>query len=91
MSNYLPVVVERAHKEVFALVEAELVEAEKHYPRMRSPEEGFTIIMEEYLELRAEICSSHDLKYSTAGYARMRKEAIQLAAMVIRMVNDTLY
>ncbi len=56
------------------------------FPAFHSYHEGLAIIEEEFLELRAEVFKQHDARDT----ARMRQEAIQLAAMAVRFVRDLL-
>lgn len=72
-------------KEILTEVSMELHRAFNMFPPFNSGHEGFAIIYEELQELWAEV----QTKQSTAGRdERMRKEAIQIAAMAIRFIND---
>lgn len=56
----------------------------KHAP-MHSSHEGWAVIFEELDELWDEV---RDWQPATNDYSRMRKEAIQIAAMALRFVHD---
>lgn len=73
-----------AIKRVLADVALELVRAIKKFPPMRSSHEGYAIILEEVEELWAEV---RDNKRDGSA-DRIRKEAIQVAAMALRFVID---
>lgn len=60
----------------------EIQSAEKKFPAMRSAHEGYAILLEEVRELEAEVFRKE------APIDRMRKEAIQVAAMALRFVSD---
>ena len=69
----------------YEVVEAVLVEhreATSRFPSFRSRHEGYAIIKEELDELWEEI------KTKNTDEARLRKEAVQLAAMALRFVVD---
>lgn len=67
-------------------MELELRHALLQHPRMRSHHEGYAIVLEELDELWDEIKQ----KPLYRNQELMRKEAIQLAAMAVRFVLDTL-
>ena len=68
-------------------VALELEKATMRFTQFASPHEGLAIIEEEVHELRMEVYKQHD----TPGRPRrMRKEAIQVAAMAVRFVRDLL-
>ena len=67
-------------------VELELRHAISLHPQMRSVHEGYAIILEELDELWGEI----KLKSLYRSQEKMRREALQVAAMAIRFVLDTL-
>lgn len=60
----------------------ELNSAREKFPPFHSAHEGFAVLKEEVDELWDEI------KMKGASKARMREEAIQVAAMAIRFVQD---
>jgi len=60
----------------------ELYKAKQKFAPMHGPHEGYAVILEELDELWEEVrAKTHDT-------ARMRKEAIQVAAMALRFVED---
>jgi len=63
-------------------IEAEYLSARHSHDIMHSPHEGISIIKEEYDELWDEI------KKPNFDALKMRKEAIQLAAMVLAFINE---
>lgn len=65
-------------------VQAELSGAVVNYSPMHSAHEGYAVILEELHELWDEV----RVKDSKRSVDRMRKEAIQVAAMAIRFVMD---
>ena len=68
----------------FFEVETEFVRATNMYGPFASPHEGYAIIKEELDELWAEVMK----KPAIRSKERMREEAIQIAAMAIRFVED---
>ncbi len=63
-------------------VRIELRRAESKHAPMHSAHEGFAVILEELEELKAEVFKKRpDVK-------RMRKEALQIAAMGLRFIQD---
>ncbi len=54
------------------------------YPPFHSAHEGFAVLLEEVDELKAEVWKRPENR----SKARMRREAIQIAAMAIRFVVD---
>lgn len=62
----------------------ELLRAKRLFPAFHSEHEGFAIILEELDELKAEIWKNQ----SKRDRAAIRKEAVQLAAMAMRFVDD---
>lgn len=54
------------------------------YPPFNSAHEGFAVLLEEVEELKAHVW----MKQGKRNIAEMRKEAIQVAAMALRFVND---
>ena len=67
---------------IFDDVEAELARATKLYGAMRSPHEGYAVLLEEVDELWDEVKDKHSSR------KKMREEAIQVAAMAIRFIMD---
>jgi hypothetical protein len=65
-------------REVFA----ELERAEAKHAPMHGPHEGYAVILEELDELWDEVKAQHQDK------AKMRKEAMQVAAMALRFIAD---
>ncbi len=69
---------------VIADVEAELARARVKFPRPEaSAHEGYAVLEEEVDELWDEVKANHPERV-----ARMRAEAIQVAAMAIRFIED---
>ena len=63
----------------------ELVRARTKHPKgFNSLHEGYAVLLEEIDELWEEI------KTQEKSYAKIRKEAIQSGAMVIRMIQDAI-
>lgn len=62
---------------------AELWRARKKFPAFHSPHEGYAVIAEEFDELWLEV-----KRYPNVDRAKMRAEAIQVAAMALRFVED---
>lgn len=69
---------------ILELVSTELRGAQENFPPMRSVHEGYAIVLEEVRELEQEIFKSPKVRDS----ARVREEAIQVAAMAIRLLYD---
>jgi hypothetical protein len=65
-------------------VKEELALAQQKFPPMRSFHEGYAILQEEVDELWTEVKASKP----DSDTARMRAEAIQVAAMALRFVID---
>lgn len=63
---------------------AELARAEAAFPPFHSAHEGFAVLLEEVDELKAEVWKSP----AKRDPARLRAEAIQVAAMAIRFIKD---
>lgn len=66
-------------------VETELLRAQNKFAPMNSAHEGFAILKEEVDELWDEVRCRPDTLGRTA---RMREEAVQVAAMAIRFIQD---
>jgi hypothetical protein len=64
---------------------AELVRAITKHAPMHSAHEGWAVIYEELDELWDEVRAWQP---DTSDYSRMRKEAIQVAAMALRFAHD---
>jgi len=62
----------------------ELSQATAKFPAMNSAHEGYSVLAEEVDELWDEVRG----KQGARDMAKMRKEAIQVAAMAIRFVMD---
>ena len=62
----------------------EALEASSKFPPFNSSHEGFAVILEEIDELWDEVKKKNDLR----SHEDMRKEALQVAAMAIRFIND---
>lgn len=72
-------------KDVLADVLDELARAQTVYPRPAiSPAEGFMWFQEEADELKSEVYKSP----SNRNFALMRKEAVQVAAMALRFLQE---
>jgi|GEM_PF-3320153 len=65
----------------------ELCEARTHFPAMRSAHEGFAILKEEVDELWEEV-RNKSLNRTSTNLLAMRREAIQVAAMAMRLILD---
>jgi hypothetical protein len=83
--------------EIRSAVISEFSRASKKFPRFHSAHEGYAIILEEMIELRAEVFLNPVKGLSnegeiteaiTAHRARMQREAIQCAAMCFRFLAD---
>lgn len=74
-----------AVQDILEDVRAELTSAMAAFPPFNSAHEGFAVIQEEFnTELWEEVCA----KQGARDIARMRKEAVQVAAMAIRFIHD---
>jgi hypothetical protein len=71
--------------EIFNLALDELSQARKKFPPFHSAHEGYAVILEELDELWTEIRSNQAIP---GRNDRMRKEAIQVAAMALRFLVD---
>ncbi len=69
---------------VFTDVGEELGRAMTSFPAMRSAHEGYAVLYEEIDELWQEV----KLKQTARDAAKMRHEAVQVAAMAIRFAID---
>ncbi len=62
----------------------EAIDAKKVWPPFNSAHEGFGILFEEFIELRAHVFQKQRDRVLT----NMRKEAIQVAAMALRFASE---
>lgn len=68
-------------------IKAEVLRAEaKHYP-MNSAHEGYAVLLEEIRELEREVFKGGG---EPRNWHAMRKEAIQCAAMCVRLIRDVI-
>ena len=70
--------------EILGDVEAEYNRATCKFGVFNSAHEGYAVILEELEELKSEVFR----KKENRDMARLRKEAIQVAAMAIRFITD---
>jgi hypothetical protein len=71
--------------DILSVVMGELEDASNKFPAFHTPHEGYAIIKEEFDELWQAVM----LRQSDATRNHMmRKEAIQVAAMVLRFLHD---
>jgi hypothetical protein len=70
-------------------VATEVVRARSMFPAIHNPHEGLAIIREEYLEFEDEVWQ-HNLFKNRDHRPQMRTELIQLAAMALRTILDTI-
>jgi NTP pyrophosphatase (non-canonical NTP hydrolase) len=70
--------------EALKLIEIEYLRASELYPDLHSNHEAYAVIKEEIDELWDEIKKSKDIK----GNQKIRKELIQVGAMVLRYLNN---
>jgi hypothetical protein len=70
-------------------VAKEVVRARSMFPKIHNPHEGLGIIREEYLEFEGEVWKYNPRKGCDTRPA-MRTELIQLAAMALRTIMDTI-
>jgi len=68
--------------EIYRLIADELIAARREHAPMHSPHEGIAVIREEYRELEDEVFLKKQSKED------MKKEAIQLSAMCVRLIAD---
>jgi ribosomal protein S15P/S13E len=71
-------------EQILKEVNDEVVSASGNWPPFNSAHEGFAILMEEVEELKEHVFTNQKRR----DLAAMRKEAIQVAAMAVRFVND---
>lgn len=72
------------NKELFNDINHEYLKASAKYPKFHSTHEGYAVIKEEVDELWEMVKANKGLY----GNDEMKKEAIQIAAMAIRFIND---
>jgi hypothetical protein len=72
------------HHDALEAVAKEYGWASANFPPMRSPHEGYAIILEELDELWLEVIKQHHLR----SKEDMQKEARQVAAMALRFMVD---
>ena len=77
-------IIKAKHDEAIKCIEAEYLRASSKFGKFASPYEVIGIIREEYLELENEVFN----KKSDINHFGMRKEAIQLGAMALRILID---
>lgn len=71
-------------KQSLQAIETEFNRAEKLFPQFHSNHEGYAVLKEELDELWDEIKKSKDVR----GNEQMRKELIQIGAMVVRFLDN---
>lgn len=75
-----------ATSDIFDEIARELECAREKFPAFHSAHEGYAVLLEEVDELWQEIKVKRALDYPQAE--RMRAEAIQVAAMAVRFIED---
>lgn len=70
--------------EALALVEEEVLAATGHYPPFNSAHEAYAVLLEEMDELWDEVKVKQGIRSET----KMKREAVQVAAMAIRLLMD---
>jgi hypothetical protein len=65
-------------------IEDEVSRAEAKWPPMNSAHEAYAVLLEEVDELKSHIWTNQKRR----DIAEMRKEAIQVAAMAVRLIRD---
>ncbi len=73
-------------KTIMVQIENECLAASQQYPEFHSAHEGYGVLTEEYRELETEIFKNHQHRDLT----KMRHEAIQVAAMAVRLIHDVI-
>lgn len=68
--------------EVIRLLREELERATADHPLFNSPHEGYAVLLEEVLELQAEVFLKHGIR----SHDCMIVEAVQIAAMAVKFI-----
>ena len=76
-------------RNIVAEVTHEVLRATKMFKPMNSPHEASAVILEEYDEFWDEV-KAFNLRKGRDNRPRMREELIQLAAMAVRAITDTI-
>jgi hypothetical protein len=71
-------------------VAEEAARATTLFPAMNSPHEAMAVILEEYTEYQLEVFKHNTSKPDRDTRPRQREELIQLAAMCMRAILDTI-
>ena len=74
---------------IYEEIEAEVNRARKLFDPFNSPHEGYAILLEEMDELKEQVWRFNLTKNRDTRSA-MRSEAVQVAAMAIRFIEDLL-
>jgi hypothetical protein len=75
---------QRARRTMQAVLDEYDAACTKHPEKHHSAHESFAVLLEEVDELKAEVWK----KQSKRDLAKMRKEAVQVAAMALRFITD---
>ena len=75
---------------LFNEVKDEVFRAGALFPAMNSPHEAMAVILEEYTEYQLEVFKHNTSKPDRDTRPRQREELIQLAAMCMRAILDTI-
>ena len=70
--------------DIWVEIGTEYDKATQTFPKFNSAHEGYAVILEEVRELEAEVFENRKFR----SLKRMRVEAIQIAAMAIRFIED---
>lgn len=73
-------------KNIMIQIQNECLAASEQYPEFHSAHEGYGVLAEEFRELEAEIFKNHHNR----DLSKMRHEAIQVAAMAVRLIHDVI-
>ena len=71
---------------IIADIDTEFKRATSLYPKFNSRHEGYALLDEERFELWLEVMKNHSK--DKEAIIKMRKEAVQVAAMVMRFIYD---
>jgi len=71
-------------EDALRLIQTEYQSAISNYPPFASAHEGYAVLLEEVMELQAEVFKNH----KTRDYTAIKKESVQVAAMALRMLID---